>query len=119
MIDKTVRPWLDVNGLMNDEYREVVIKLALSHLANVSPDLNKISKETINNTVHINGFRLATIAPQKILRQHVSVQFKKNKKLASIIISLWAEKEKGTIDWLKAEALSANLPVHKSWEWTD
>lgn len=119
MIDKSVRPWLDVNGLMNDEYREVVIKLALSHLANVSPDLNKISKETINNTVHINGFRLATIAPQKILRQHVSAQFKKNKKLASIIISLWSEKEKETIDWLKAEALSANLPVHKSWDWTE
>ena len=119
MIDKTVHSWVEVNGLMDDEYREIVITLALSHLANVSPDLNRLSKETINKTVHINGFRLATAAPKNLLRQHVSAQFKKNRKLASIIISLWSEEEKETIDRLKAEALNANLPVHESWGWTD
>jgi len=119
MVDKTVHPWLEVNGLMNDEYREVVIKLALSHLANASPDLNKLSKETINNTVHINGFRLAVGAPQKMLRQHVSVQFKKNKILASVIISLWSETERETIELLQAEAIKANLPVQKNWGWAE
>lgn len=39
MTEKKVLPWVDFNQYMDDDYREIVVKLALSHLAHTSPDI--------------------------------------------------------------------------------
>lgn len=111
--------WLDVNGLMNDDYRELVIKDALAYLANASPDLRKTAKDIINRAVQINGFRQAIMAPQKRLRQQVLIVFKKSKALAPVIIGLWAEKEKDLIEHLRSEAIEAGIPLPQAWSWID
>jgi hypothetical protein len=119
MAEKTMHSWQDVNELMNDDYRELVIKEALAYLATASPELRRIAKDTINRTVQINGFRQAVNAPQKKLRQQVSVLFRKNKALVPVIISLWAEKEKELIEHLATEARRAGTPVCEQWDWSD
>ncbi len=119
MADKKMHSWLDVSTLMNDDYRELVIKDALTYLPAASTDLKKTAKDGINRTVQINGFRLAVNAPLKKLRQQVSVLFRKNKTLVPIIISLWAEKEKKLIEFVQKEAVKAEIPLDEKWNWAD
>lgn len=119
MVEKTMLSWVDVNEHMNDDYRELVIKDALAHLANALPDLKKTAKDVINRTVQINGFRQAVMAPQKRLRQQALVVFRKNKALAPIIIGLWSETQKPLIEHLRSEAIKAGIALPEEWSWAD
>lgn len=117
MENQILLTWDSVDDQMNDDYRDVVIRDALAYLPLASPDLRKLAKEVINKTVQINGFRQSVNAPQKKLRQQVSMLFRKNKAIASAIICLWAEKEKELIGCLQVEAVRAGLLVQQEWSW--
>ncbi len=43
MTEANVLPWIKVNEMMNDEYRQQVVKDALSHYPKASSELNKFA----------------------------------------------------------------------------
>lgn len=117
MTETNVLPWIVVNDMMDDDYRQQVVVDALSYYPKASSELNKFALDILKKTIHVNGFRSFQSIPPKIAKIHVIKEFKINAQLATAIICLWAEKQHEIIETLKNAARDANIPVHKKWGW--
>ncbi len=117
MTEINVLPWIEVNEMMDDAYRQQVVIDALSHLPKASPELNKFALGILEKTIQINGFRSFKSIPPQIVKNQVIKEFKSNADLATAVICLWAEKQQEIIETLKTAARDANIAVHKKWDW--
>ena len=117
MTEKNVLPWVEVNEMMNDEYRQVVVADALSHYPKASPELNKFALDILKKTIQVNGFRSFQSIPPHMARIQVAKEFKVNDLLATAIICLWAEKQHEIIESLKNAAKEANISIPETWDW--
>jgi hypothetical protein len=117
MTETNVLPWIEVNEMMDDEYRQLVVVDALSYYPKASPELNKFALDILKKTIQVNGFRSFQSIPPHIAKIHVIKEFKVNDLLATAIICLWAEKQHEIIEALKAAAREANIPVNETWDW--
>ena len=111
MTEKNVLPWVEVNEMMNDEYRQVVVADALSHYPKASPELNKFALDILKKTIQVNGFRSFQSIPPQMAKIQVAREFKVNDLLATAVICLWAEKQHEIIESLARAAREANIPV--------
>ena len=50
MEEKLIQPWISVNGLMNDEYKDLVIELAWKQFPQASPELKKFTRSIFNSS---------------------------------------------------------------------
>ena len=57
MTETNVLPWIEVNEMMDEEYRQQVVADALGYYPKASPELNKFALAVFKNTIHVNGFR--------------------------------------------------------------
>jgi hypothetical protein len=57
MTETNVLPWIEVNEMMDDEYRQLVVADALGHYPKASPELNKFALDILKKTIQVNGFR--------------------------------------------------------------
>ena len=119
MTEKNVLPWVEVNEMMNDEYRQVVVADALSHYPKASPELNKFALDILKKTIQVNGFRSFQSIPPQMAKIQVAKEFKVNDLLATAIICLWAEKQHEIIESLARAAREANIPVKETWSWQE
>ena len=117
MTEKNVLPWVEVNEMMNDEYRQVVVADALSHYPKASAELNKFVLDILKKTIQVNGFRSFQSIPPQMAKIQVAKEFKVNDLLATAIICLWAEKQHEIIESLAKAAREANSPVNEKWDW--
>ncbi len=119
MTEKNVLPWVEVNEMMNDEYRQVVVADALSHYPKASPELNKFALDILKKTIQVNGFRSFQSIPPQMAKIQVAREFKVNDLLATAVICLWAEKQHEIIESLARAAREANIPVKETWSWQE
>ncbi len=119
MTETNVFPWIEVNEMMDDEYRQQVVRDALSHYPKASPELNKFALGIFKKTIHVNGFRSFQSIPPQMAKIQVVKEFKVNDQLATAIICLWAEKQHEIIEVLKNTAREANIPVNEKWDWQE
>ena len=119
MTEKNVLPWVEVNEMMNDEYRQVVVADALSHYPKASPELNKFALDVLKKTIQVNGFRSFQSNPPQMAKIQVAKEFKVNDLLATVVICLWAEKQHEIIESLARAAREANIPVKETWSWQE
>ena len=119
MTEKNVLPWVEVNEMMNDEYRQVVVADALSHYPKASPELNKFALDILKKTIQVNGFRSFQSIPPQMAKIQVAKEFKVNDLLATVVICLWAEKQHEIIESLARAAREANIPVKETWSWQE
>ncbi len=119
MTETNVLPWVEVNEMMNDEYRQVVVADALSHCPKASAELNKFALDILKKTIQVNGFRSFQSIPPHIAKIQVAKEFKVNDLLATAVICLWAEKQHEIIGSLAKAAREANIPVKETWGWQE
>jgi hypothetical protein len=117
MTETNVRPWIEVNEMMDNEYRQQVVMDALGHYPKASPELNKFALDILKKTIHVNGFRSFQSIPLQMAKIQVAKEFKANDLLATAIICLWAEKQHEIIEALANAAREANIPVNEKWDW--
>jgi len=117
MTEVNVLPWIQVNEMMDEPYRQQVVADALSQLPKASPELNKVALDILKKTVQVNGFRSFQNIPSLIVKNHVIKEFKSNAELATVVICLWAEKQQELIETLKNAAREANIPIPQKWDW--
>ena len=116
-IETNVLPWIEVNEMMNDEYRQQVVADALSHYPKASSELNKFALDILKKTIQVNGFRSFQSIPPHMAKIQVAKEFKVNDLLATAIICLWAEKQHEIIESLKSAAKEANISIPETWDW--
>ncbi len=119
MTEKNVLPWVEINEMMNNEYRQVVVADALSHYPKASPELNKFALDVLKKTIQVNGFRSFQSIPPQMAKIQVAKEFKVNDLLATVVICLWAEKQHEIIESLARAAREANIPVKETWSWQE
>ena len=119
MTEKNILPWIEVNEMMNDEYRQQVVADAFSHYPKASPELNKFALNIFKNTIHMNGFRSFQSIPMQMAKIQAAKEFKVNDLLATAIICLWAEKHHEIIESLAKAAKEANIPLKETWSWQE
>ncbi len=117
MTETNVLPWIEVNEMMDDEYRQRVVADALGHYPKASPELNKFALDILKKTIQMNGFRSFQSIPLPMAKIQVAKEFKSNNLLATAIICLWAEKQHEIIETLTNAAREANIPVNEKWDW--
>ena len=117
MTETNVLPWVEVNEMMDDEYRQVVVADALSHYPKASAELNKFALGVLKQTIQVNGFRSFQSIPPHMAKIQVIKEFKVNDLLATAIICLWAEKHHEIIESLKSAAKEANISIPETWDW--
>jgi len=117
MTETNVLPWVEVNEMMNDEYRQQVVADALGHYPKASPELNKFALDILKKTIQMNGFRSFQNIPPHITKIQVAKEFKVNDLLATAVICLWAEKQHEIIESLTNAAREANIPIPETWDW--
>ena len=115
--ETNVLPWIEVNEMMNDEYRQQVVADALSHYPKASAELNKFALDILKKTIQVNGFRSFQSIPPHMAKIQVAKEFKVNDLLATAIICLWAEKQHEIIESLKSAAKEANISIPETWDW--
>ena len=119
MTEKNVLAWVEVNEMMNDEYRQQVVADAFSHYPKASAELHKFALDILKKTIQVNGFRSFQSIPAHIAKIQVAKEFKANDLLATAIICLWAEKQHEIIESLAKAAREANIPVKEGWSWQE
>lgn len=117
MTETNVLPWIEVNEMMDDVYRQVVVADALSYLPKASADLNKFALGIFKQAVQVNGFRSFQSIPPHLVKIQVAKEFKVNDLLAAVVICLWAEKQHELIQTLAIAAREANIPIPEKWDW--
>ena len=117
MTEPNVLPWVEVNEMMDDEYRQLVVAEALGHYPKASPELNKFALDVLKKTIQVNGFRSFQSIPLPMAKIQVVKEFKVNELLAEAVICLWAEKQHALIESLAQAAREANIPVPAAWSW--
>ena len=117
MTEINVLPWSEVNAMMDDEYRQLVVADALGYYAKASSELNKFALDILKKTIQVNGFRSFQSIPPHMAKIQVIKEFKVNDLLATAIICLWAEKQHEIIESLKSAAREANIPIPEKWDW--
>ena len=117
MTETNVLPWVEVNEMMDDEYRQVVVADALSHYPKASAELNKFALGVLKQTIQVNGFRSFQSIPAHMAKIQVIKEFKVNDLLAAAVICLWAEKQHELIETLANAAREANIPIPEKWDW--
>ena len=117
MTETNVLPWIEVNEMMDDAYRQLVVADALGHYPKASPELNKFALDILKKTIQMNGFRSFQSIPPHIAKIQVAKEFKTNDLLATAVICLWAEKQHEIIETLTNAAREANIPVNEKWDW--
>jgi hypothetical protein len=117
MTETNVLPWIEVNEMMDDEYRQLVVAEALGHYPKASPELNKFALDILKKTIQVNGFRSFQSIPPHMAKIQVVKEFKVNELLAEAVICLWAEKQHELIDSLAKAAREANIPIPETWGW--
>lgn len=117
MTETNVLPWVEVNEMMDDEYRQLVVTEALGHCPKAPPELNKFALDVFKKTIQVNGFRSFQSIPLPIAKIQVVKEFKVNELLAEAVICLWAEKQHALIEALAQAAREANIPVPETWSW--
>ncbi|MBK7449746.1 MAG: hypothetical protein IPJ47_10055 [Anaerolineales bacterium] len=111
MTETNVLPWVEVNEMMDDEYRQLVVAEALGHYPKASPELNKFALDILKKTIQVNGFRSFQSIPPHMAKIQVVKEFKVNDLVAAAVICLWAEKQHELIESLAKAAREANIPV--------
>ena len=119
MTETSILPWIEVNEMMDDEYRQRVVADALSYLPKASPELSKFALAVFKSVIHVNGFRSFQSIPQPMVKIQVVKEFKVNDLIAEAAICLWAEKQREIIETLAKAARKANIPVPAEWGWED
>ena len=115
--ETNVLPWIEVNEMMDDEYRQIVVADALGHYPKASAELNKFALDILKKTIQVNGFRSFQSIPSHMAKIQVVKEFKVNDLLATAIICLWAEKQHEIIESLKSAAKEANISIPETWDW--
>ena len=115
--ETNVLPWIEVNEMMDDEYRQIVVADALGHYPKASAELNKFALDILKKTIQVNGFRSFQSIPPHMAKIQVVKEFKVNDLLATAIICLWAEKQHEIIESLKSAAKEANISIPETWDW--
>ncbi len=119
MTEINVLPWVEVNEMMDETYRQQVVADALSQLPKAAPELNKLALGIFKKAIQVNGFRSFQSIPPQISRTHLSREFKVNADLATVVICLWAEKQAAIIESIRGAARDAGLNVPEVWGWRE
>jgi hypothetical protein len=119
MSEHPIQPWIAVNGYMDDEYREIVVNLALQHFPNASRELRAFAKRELSKAVTVAGFRSFDRAPVDVVRRHVMRQMERHPGVATAVVCLWAEAEAKSIDELQAAAEAKGLDFYTDWSWQE
>ena len=125
MTEKQVLPWvaIAINEMMEDRYRDIVVKSALNHYYHLPKKLNKfvtgiLKQATDNKKVkEFKGYRPFPEAPMEKVREFVSAEFKNSNAIATIIICMWADANQQLIQNLKGSAQNAGFIFSDNWDW--
>jgi len=117
MTEVNILPWVEVNEMMDDVYRQQVVADALGYYPKAPTELNALALQILRQTIKVNGFRTFESIPLQMVRNIVAKEFKSNGDLAAVIVCLWAEKQHDLIETLSRAAREANISVPETWSW--
>ncbi len=121
MNQQVTYPWVAINEVMNDEYRNTVVEIGLNHLNAATPELAAHAKRILSNNVKIAGFRANWVdhAPVSRCVSHVSKAFTRNNNVTLIIIALWAEAKADVIMELSTSSENVLPTPYDDFDWED
>ena len=97
-----VSPWVAVNNFMDDEYRFLVIKQAITHLPKASLELRSAARKYFSETVDVKGFRkFSENIHLNLATSSLLPKFFSDSTTAYLVIALWAEYNRNIITDLK------------------
>jgi len=112
-------PWSAVNSLMEDDYRETVVTIALRQLPAAEPDLRRLARSILTSEISIPGFRSLDRAPVGVARPHVIKRMAQSNDVVTAVICLWAEAQQPLIERLRAAAAAAGVELLPDWSWRE
>ena len=115
--EKTILPWIAVNEMMDDVYREKIISDALEYYSLASPDLRRFALKILKKTIKPDGFRSFIKAPVRITKPIAVNEMQSSNDVATAIICLWAEKQDAIIKELADAARETGTQFDKEWSW--
>lgn len=117
MTENYLEPWITVNALMKDDFRETVVTIALTQIPAASADLRRRARNILTSEVSVPGFRSMDRAPVGVARQHVIKRMALSDDVFTVVICLWAEAQQSLIDSLRVAAESAGVTLQPDWTW--
>jgi len=111
-------PWLLVNKLMNDEYREIIVRDALIHYKQTSGSLRKFATNSFAG-INVPGFRTLFKAPVSKAAPLVIKDFQQYDRVTTAVICLWAEAQRDVIEDVKRECVNQGYYFVEPWTWQD
>lgn len=119
MTDTPIQPWIAVNGYMDDEYRHIVVDLALRHLPHASADLKALAGQILSQTIRVPGFRSFRRAPAPVAVPHVAKKMQQVQGVTTAVICLWAESEESLISDVQTSLEAAGIHFQSDWTWRE
>lgn len=103
---------------MNKDYRERVVKVALTHLPMASEDLRLRAQHELTKAIQIPRYRFPE-APFNLQYRYTLEQFQNKNIVTSIIINLWAEAQFDVILSLRNQSMQKGFRLSsiQKWEW--
>ena len=119
MSEIKIQPWIAIKEYIDDEYREIVVEIALRHLPNASRDLRKFAKLILSKAIAVPGFRTFTRVPINIACHHAKMAFLQDPLVATVIVCLWAEAQQGYINDIRTAAEESEFYFDPDWSWPE
>ena len=116
MSEAPIQPWFAVNGLMENTYREIVVRIAMKHLPQASQDLQTFARQQFRS-VSVRGFRSFDRADTNSATLAVIGEMQKRPQVAMGVICLWSEAMQSLIETLQRTAESQGLRFQTGWDW--
>jgi hypothetical protein len=116
MSEAPIQPWFAVNGLMENTYRDIVVRIAMQHLSQASKDLQTFARQQFRS-VAVRGFRSFDRADVKSAILAVIADMQKRQQVATAVMCLWGEAMQSSIATLQRAAESQGLGFQTEWDW--
>lgn len=117
MSEGRLREWIEINAMMDDDYRKEVVSISIEHIQNAPQGLRSIARNAINEGVFVPGFRSSDKAPKNLLLASMEQEMQSNPEVARIVIALWADQKSKTIDDLAQYANKHGFSLETGWGW--
>lgn len=111
-------PWVFVNDMMRDDYRELLVETALQHLPRAALPVQRFAGSAFSH-IQVPGFRALNYAPVRKAKQHVLQTMKRDSGVTAAVVALWADAQRELVNQLKDLAEDLGWEVRSDWTWVE
>jgi len=119
-LDKLVkRSWIEFNSYLTNDYRDLLLDLALSHYPVASENLKGYVKQIFDNSIELPGFRPGHVPEEVIVKSKHRFQnwITRFPGIATAIVCLWSEVCDEYIQILFKSCAKNGIKLKEDWSW--